>query len=36
LNHFICPEFSHLKPSDAVIYTKNMIDIIKKDKKWDL
>jgi hypothetical protein len=24
--HFICPEWSHLKPSDAILYTKALID----------
>lgn len=32
--HFECPEFSHLKPSDAVIYTTNLIDILEKEKGW--
>jgi hypothetical protein len=25
MNHFTCPEWSHLKPSDAVLYTKALI-----------
>ena len=33
-SHFICPEFSHLTPSDAVIYTTNLVDIIQKEKGW--
>ena len=32
--NFVCPEFSHLKPSDAVIYTTNLVDIIQKEKGW--
>lgn len=32
--HFECPEFSHLKPSDAVIYTTNLVDILQKEKGW--
>jgi hypothetical protein len=32
--HFQCPEFSHLKPSDAVIFTKNLVQIMEKDKGW--
>ena len=32
--HFECPEFSHLKPSDAIIYTTNLIDILQKEKGW--
>ena len=31
--HFQCPEFSHLKPSDAIIYTKNLIQILE-EKGW--
>ncbi len=32
--NFQCPEFSHLKPSDAVIWTTNLIDILEKEKGW--
>ena len=32
--NFVCPEFSHLKPSDAVIYTTNLVDILQKEKGW--
>ncbi len=32
--HFQCPEFSHLKPADAIIYTKTLIDILQKEKGW--
>lgn len=32
--HFVCPELSHLKPSDAVIYTTSLVDIIQKEKGW--
>ena len=32
--HFQCPEFSHLKPSDAVIYTTTLVDILQKEKGW--
>ncbi|GAB3910183.1 hypothetical protein [Mucilaginibacter boryungensis] len=31
-----CPEFSHLKPTDAVIYTKNIINILQTEKGWKL
>jgi hypothetical protein len=31
--HFNCPEFSHLSPADAVIFTKNLAQIIK-EKGW--
>ena len=32
--HFVCPEWSHLAPSDAVIYTKNLIKILREEKGW--
>ena len=32
--HFQCPEFSHLSPADAVVFTKNLVDILQKDKGW--
>lgn len=31
--HFQCPEFSHLKQSDAIIWTKNLVEILK-EKGW--
>ncbi len=31
--HFQCPEFSHLKPSDAIVFTKNLIQIVQ-EKGW--
>ena len=34
LSNFICPEWSHLKPGDAVIYTKELIKVLEKDKGW--
>ncbi len=34
LSHFVCPEWSHLKPADAVIYTKSLIGILQKNKGW--
>jgi hypothetical protein len=34
IDHFVCPEWSHLKPSDAVIFTENFINILEKDKGW--
>jgi hypothetical protein len=34
LSGFVCPEWSHLKPSDAIVYTKELIKIIEKDKGW--
>ena len=32
--HFECPESSHLSPSDAVVFTKNLIKILKEEKGW--
>ncbi len=32
--HFQCPEFSHLKPSDAIVFTKNLIKILEEEKGW--
>lgn len=34
LDHFQCPEFSHLKPSDAVIWTTNLVSILENEKGW--
>lgn len=34
INHFICPEFSHLTRSDAVIYTKEIVRILEQEKGW--
>jgi len=34
IGHFECPEWSHLTPSDAVIYTKNLIKILRDEKGW--
>jgi len=31
--HFVCPEFSHLKPADAIVWTKNLVEILK-EKGW--
>ena len=31
--HFQCPEFSHLKPADAIVFTKNFINILQ-EKGW--
>lgn len=32
--HFICPEFSHLSQSDAIVFTKNFIKILSEEKGW--
>jgi len=34
IDHFVCPEWSHLRPTDAVIFTENLVQIIEKDKGW--
>ncbi|MBL0152506.1 MAG: hypothetical protein IPP93_03055 [Chitinophagaceae bacterium] len=31
---FVCPEWSHLKPADAVTWTINLVDILQKEKGW--
>jgi hypothetical protein len=31
---FTCPEWSHLKPDDAVVYTRNLVKILKEEKGW--
>ena len=32
--HFDCPEWSHLSPRDAAIFTRHFIDILEKEKGW--
>jgi len=34
LDHFICPEWSHLSPADAIIFTKEFIRILEQHKGW--
>jgi hypothetical protein len=34
LDHFVCPEWSHLAPTDAIIFTENFVGILEKDKGW--
>ena len=34
ISRFICPEWSHLKPDDAVIFTKNLVRILEEEKGW--
>jgi len=33
MSHFQCPEFSHLTPADAVVFTKNLAGIMEQ-KGW--
>lgn len=32
--NFVCPEWSHLAPSDAVIYTTQLVKILQEEKGW--
>lgn len=34
MSHFVCPEDSHLKLSDAVHFTTALIDILSNEKGW--
>lgn len=34
INHFICPEWSHLSPADAILFTKEFARILQQEKKW--
>ncbi|MEI7471549.1 MAG: hypothetical protein ACOYLO_14125 [Ferruginibacter sp.] len=34
INHFICPENSHLSQPDAILFTKELIRILKEEKGW--
>jgi len=34
--HFICVDESHLSPSDAVVYTRQLIEILKREKTLPL
>lgn len=36
LDHFICPEDSHLKRADAAIFTQKIIQILEQEKGWKL
>jgi hypothetical protein len=33
IDHFACPEFSHLKPKDAIVFTENLVQLLKQ-KGW--
>ncbi len=32
--NMICPEWSHLAPSDAVAFTKELVKVLKEEKGW--
>jgi hypothetical protein len=34
IDHFICPEWSHLSRPQALIFTENFVSILEKDKGW--
>lgn len=34
LSNFVCPEWSHLKEEDAIVFTTRFIDILQKEKGW--
>jgi hypothetical protein len=34
INHFVCPEWSHLAPKDAVTFTTELVKILKAEKGW--
>jgi len=36
MDHFICPEDSHLKRPDAAVFTAQIIQIIEQEKGWKL
>jgi hypothetical protein len=33
--HLVCPEWSHLSPKDAIVYTKGLIAILKQQEGWN-
>jgi len=34
INHFVCPELSHLSPQDAVVFTRHFADILVNETPW--
>jgi hypothetical protein len=32
--NFVCPEWSHLAPDDVIVYTKELVKILKEEKGW--
>ena len=34
IDHFVCPEWSHLSQPDAIKFTENFVAILEKDKGW--
>lgn len=31
---FTCPEWSHLTPQDAIVFTKDLVEILQREKGW--
>jgi hypothetical protein len=36
IDHFICPEDSHLSRADAALFTQQVIQVLEKEKNWNL
>lgn len=36
IDHFICPEDSHLKRADAAVFTRHIIQVLETEKGWKL
>ena len=34
IDHFVCPEWSHLAPKDAITFTENFVRILEQEKGW--
>jgi hypothetical protein len=34
LDHFVCPEWSHLSPADALIFTKEFVRLLRLNNDW--
>lgn len=34
LDHFVCPEWSHLAPQDVLVFTKEFVRILREEKGW--
>ena len=32
--NMVCPEWSHLSPTDAAVYTRNLVKILQEEKGW--
>lgn len=36
ISQFQCPEWSHLAPTQAIVYTKELIRVLQEEKGWEL